>query len=100
MPDSNMIDPSYSRERGMFETEEDYAERMKQRDKRTLLLESIGTRHPVASRTWILTGPDGRTYKAGTPLDCCAAEQRDRIPADVMVERLFNAAAKETDIDG
>ena len=57
-------------------------------------------RQPTASKVWVLTGPDGRTYEADTPLGCAAAEQRDRIPADVMLERLFSAAAKETDIDG
>lgn len=47
MPDSNQIDPYYSRERGMFETEEQYAERMKQLDKRAALLDSICTPQPA-----------------------------------------------------
>ena len=45
--------------------------------------------------TWRLIAPDGRTYEANSPLQCCGAEQRDRLPAKVILERMF--AAAETD---
>lgn len=47
MPNPNQIDPYYTRERGMFETEEQYAERMKQLDKREALFDSICAPQPA-----------------------------------------------------
>jgi hypothetical protein len=38
--------------------------------------------------TWTLVAPDGRQWKADNPLKCCAAEQRERVPADVALARL------------
>lgn len=49
---------------------------------------------PMAG-TWTLTAPDGRTYKAESPLACCGAEQRDRIPPRVILDRMFAAAESE-----
>lgn len=43
MPAPNQIDPNLSRERGMFETKEKYAERMKKLDERDALFASIFT---------------------------------------------------------
>lgn len=41
--------------------------------------------------TWTLTAPDGRTWQADTPLRCAAAEQRERVPADVAMARVMEA---------
>lgn len=41
--------------------------------------------------TWTLTAPDGRTWSAPTPLLCCRAEQRERVPGDVGVARVLRA---------
>lgn len=41
---------------------------------------------------WKLTAPDGRTWQAESPLRCCSAEQRERVPADVAIERILEAA--------
>lgn len=44
---------------------------------------------PPQPGTWTLTGPDGKVYKAETPLRCAAMEQRERIPAEVALARVF-----------
>lgn len=41
---------------------------------------------------WTLTAPDGRTWKADSPLKCCAKELRERVPADVSLARIFREA--------
>lgn len=41
--------------------------------------------------TWTLTAPDGRTWQADSPLKACGAEQRDRIPPEVALKRIFDA---------
>jgi len=41
--------------------------------------------------TWTLTAPDGRTWQADSPLKACSAEQRDRIPPEVALKRIFDA---------
>lgn len=46
---------------------------------------------------WTLTAPDGRTWKADSPLKACGAEQRERVPAEVAIARIF-AACDESDI--
>ena len=40
---------------------------------------------------WTLTAPDGRTWQADSPLKAVSAEQRERVPAKVAVERIFAA---------
>ena len=40
---------------------------------------------------WTLTAPDGRTWQADSPLKACSAEQRDRIPPEVVLQRIFDA---------
>ena len=42
--------------------------------------------------TWTLIAPDGRTWQADSPLRCVAAEQRERVPASVAVERVLAGA--------
>lgn len=42
--------------------------------------------------TWTLTAPDGRTWQAESPLHCCGAESRERVPADVALARILKAA--------
>ena len=46
---------------------------------------------------WTLTAPDGRTYQADSPLRCCGLEQRERVPADVAMARIFRAASEPDD---
>ena len=47
--------------------------------------------------TWTLTAPDGRTWEASSPLHCCGAEQRERVPADVALARILEAAKPDPD---
>lgn len=42
--------------------------------------------------TWMLTAPDGRTWEAASPLHCCSAEMRERVPANVALARILNTA--------
>lgn len=42
--------------------------------------------------TWTLTSPDGRTFSASSPLACAAAEQAQRIPPTVALQRVLAAA--------
>ena len=41
--------------------------------------------------TWTLTAPDGRQWTGTSGLRAAAAEQRERIPATVQLERLAEA---------
>ena len=45
---------------------------------------------------WTLIAPDGRAWKADSPLRCVSAEQRDRVPADVAMARILSAAQTQT----
>lgn len=47
--------------------------------------------------TWTLTAPDGRTWEASSPLHCCGAEQRERVPADAALTRILEAATQTPD---
>lgn len=47
--------------------------------------------------TWTLTAPDGRTWEASSPLHCCGAEQRERVPAGVALARILEAATQTPD---
>ena len=49
--------------------------------------------------TWTLTAPDGRTWKADSPLRCVSIEMRERVPAHVAMARIW-AAIDEPDADG
>ena len=51
------------------------------------------TTDPYAAQagTWTLIAPDGRTWQADSPLRCVAAEQRERIPAEVALLRLYES---------
>ena len=50
---------------------------------------------PVTPRwqvgTWTLTAPDGRTWTADSPLKTCGLEQRERVPTDIGLQRIFAA---------
>jgi hypothetical protein len=46
--------------------------------------------------TWTLTAPDGRTWRADSPLRAAAMESRERIPAHVALARI-QAACDEVD---
>ena len=39
--------------------------------------------------TWRLTAPDGRYWDGMTPLAACRAEQAERVPAQVAVQRIM-----------
>ncbi len=47
--------------------------------------------------TWTLTAPDGRTWQGDSPLKTCGAEQRERVPAEVALQRVF-AACDDADL--
>jgi hypothetical protein len=47
--------------------------------------------------TWTLTAPDGRTWQADSPLRCVANEQRERIPPEIALQRIFDAASEDRD---
>lgn len=44
------------------------------------------------SGTWTLTAPDGRQWQAASGLMAAAKEQNERIPPEVMVDRIMEAA--------
>lgn len=41
--------------------------------------------------TWKLISPMGETFEAGSPMKCCRAEQKKRIPKEVLAARLLAA---------
>ena len=43
---------------------------------------------PIMPGTWVLTSPDGKTWREDTPLKCVWAEQNDRIPPEVALARI------------
>ena len=47
--------------------------------------------------TWTLTAPNGRTWQAESPLHCCGAEQRERVPREVAMKRVLDLADEPTD---
>lgn len=49
--------------------------------------------------TWILTAPNGREWAERSPLACVAAEQRERIPATVRLQRILDAADEPTELE-
>ena len=46
---------------------------------------------------WTLTAPDGRVWQGDSPLRCVAAESRERVPAEVQLQRIFDAASEDHD---
>ena len=46
--------------------------------------------------TWKLVRPDGRTYHASHPLACLRDEQQERIPPQVALQRIMDAADEPT----
>lgn len=46
--------------------------------------------------TWTLTAPDGRTWQADSPLKACGMENRERVPANVALARIMEAASEPT----
>jgi hypothetical protein len=49
--------------------------------------------------TWILTAPNGREWAEHSPLACVAAEQRERVPATVRLQRILDAADELTELE-
>ena len=58
--------------------------------------ETMETPKPMAG-TWTLTAPDGRTWQADSPLRACGLEQRERVPAQVAMARILEAASPTPD---
>ena len=46
---------------------------------------------------WSLTRPDGKAYLGQNPLQCVSIEQRERIPPEVALERILEAAKPTPD---
>ena len=46
---------------------------------------------------WTLIAPDGRSWNAESPLRVCGKEQRERIPAEVALKRIFAAIDEEAE---
>lgn len=44
--------------------------------------------YPPQAGIWKLIAPDGRIWEADHPWKCLALEQKQRIPPQVMIERL------------
>lgn len=50
---------------------------------------------------WTLTAPDGRTWRADSPLKCVSAEINERVPPDVRLARIRRELDQpETDVLG
>ena len=47
------------------------------------------TEKPRMKGTWTLVAPDGRKWKAESPIKCCKLEQDERIPFKIRMERLM-----------
>ena len=47
--------------------------------------------------TWTLISPDGRKIESDSPLKCARIEQRERVPADVGLARIFAQEDTVTD---
>ena len=54
------------------------------------------TKKPMQG-TWTLIAPDGRRYEADSPIACCSKEQRERVPAEVALDRLCAAMLADYD---
>jgi hypothetical protein len=49
-------------------------------------------RYAAQEGTWTLTAPDGRKWQADSPLRVVSLEQRQRVPAEVALHRIFKEA--------
>lgn len=54
---------------------------------------------PPQRGTWTLIAPDGRSWEGDSPLRLAAAEQRERVPDQVAVQRVLDAASALRDDD-
>lgn len=52
------------------------------------------TPKPMAGE-WTLTAPDGRTWKAESPIHCVQAESNDRIPPLLALSRIRRSMLEE-----
>jgi hypothetical protein len=48
--------------------------------------------YPIQAGTWTLIAPDGRRWRADTPIKCVSAEQKERIPAAFRLARIMHEA--------
>lgn len=46
---------------------------------------------------WTLTAPDGRTWKAQSPIHCVQAESNSRIPPDIALARIRASLIEQRD---
>lgn len=53
---------------------------------------------PMAG-VWTLIAPDGRTWKAPSPILACQEEQRERIPPCVALQRIHDAMNEESQLE-
>lgn len=58
----------------------------------------VDTPKPQAG-TWILFAPDGRKWEADSPLKVVGLEQRERVPPEVAVDRIFAALQGDRDAE-
>ena len=47
--------------------------------------------------TWTLIAPDGRTWRAESPLRCVGLEHRERVPPEISLKRIWTAFQHEAD---
>lgn len=56
----------------------------------------VDTPKPQAG-TWTLVAPDGRQWKAESPLKCVSKEMLERVPPQVALERIADAIQEVRD---
>jgi hypothetical protein len=54
---------------------------------------------PPMAGPWVLIRPDGKTYRTDSPLRCVSMESRERIPATVALQRIYDAADEPTELE-
>jgi len=63
-------------------------------DAEVVKLAAKPTPKPMAGE-WTLTAPDGRTWKAQSPIHCVQAESNSRVPPDVALARIRASLLKD-----
>lgn len=63
-------------------------------DDEVVKLAARPTPKPMAGE-WTLTAPDGRTWKAASPIHCVQAESKDRIPPEIALARIRASLLKD-----
>lgn len=63
-------------------------------DEEVIKLAAQPTPKPMAGE-WALTAPDGRTWKASSPIHCVQAESNARIPREIALARIRAGLLKD-----